>query len=365
MGSPSESIYTYLYEQLEHGKSAVLLTLLESQQSIRGIWLPDTNAIHWPDANAELSSGWSDYNETIHRLAVQAHAQGCLCLEECQPDFRIIAEPFFPQPQLIVFGGGHIALPLVDFAARTGFKVTVVDDRPKFANRARFPAAESVLCESFEKAFAQLKFHSATYAVIITRGHRYDQLCLEQVLARTTAYTGMIGSRRRLAIVFEELKQKGFAPEALAAVHAPIGLSIAAITPEEIAVSILAELIQVRRQAADSSGSSRTCQKDNDLDVLRELIAKDREPHAMATVLATKGSAPRKAGAKMLIYADGRTVGSIGGGCSEGEVILQGRERIRAGSGYRLHRVDLTGEAAEDEGMVCGGTMDVLIAYDS
>lgn len=349
-----DNIYSVLKEKHDSGENAVLLTVAGKGRISQAVW----------QSGSGYAAGSLDHsNDAAAQLAAEAEKSGCLRVLNQSDDDFIIAEPYTPQPQLIIFGGGHIAVPLADFAARTGFGVTVVDDRPKFANRARFPSADEVICESFEKAFDRLNFHQATYVVIVTRGHRYDQTCLEHTLTRTTAYTGMIGSRRRLAIVFDDLKQQGFDPDALAAVHSPIGLKINAVTPEEIAVAILAELIQVRRTAPELTGQDRTCYKDNDLEVLGNLADSKHEPKAIVTVIATKGSAPRKAGAKMIVYPDGRTVGSVGGGCSEGDVIVKGRNLIRKGSGYVLHRVDLTGDAAEDEGMVCGGIMDVLIEY--
>jgi xanthine dehydrogenase accessory factor len=353
-GLNQKNIYSILLEQHNNGKNAVLIS-----SAIAG----NLSQTVWQSAAGFLAGKPESGIDEAERLASDAEQTGCLRLVNRSDNDFIIAEPYTPQPQLIIFGGGHIAVPLADFAARTGFGVTVVDDRPKFANSARFPTADRVICESFEKAFDSLDFHQATYVVIVTRGHRHDQTCLENTLAKRTAYTGMIGSRRRLAIVFEDLKRQGFDADALANVHSPIGLKINAVTPEEIAVAILAELIQVRRSVPAAAGQDKKCYKDNDLDVLRALAANENEPKAIVTVIATKGSAPRKAGAKMIIYPDGRTVGSIGGGCSEGEVIVKGRSLIRKGSGYITHRVDLTGEAAEDEGMVCGGIMDVLIEY--
>ena len=280
-----------------------------------------------------------------------------------EADTTVLLEPFYPEERLIILGGGHIALPLTDFGARIGFSVTVVDDRPSFANRPRFPAASQVICSGFEETIQQLHITESDYVVIITRGHRHDQDCLSQLLRGTEPfYTGMIGSRRRVAAVKDELTGQGYDARRLQRVHSPIGLSIGAITPEEIAVSITAELIACKRLKSEASaGADRyTNRSDIDMEVLRALSDETKEPKSIVTIISSKGSVPRGAGAKMLVYPYGKIVGSIGGGCSEGAVINDARRIIGTG-GYLLKTVDMTGEAAEDEGMVCGGIMQVLI----
>lgn len=129
------------------------------------------------------------------------------------------------------------------------FQVTVVDDRPFFANSMRFAEADEVICENFEKAFQRLSIDSNTFVVIVTRGHRYDQLCLEEVLntAVKPAYIGMIGSRRKVTTIMNNLQENGIPEEVLNPVYAPIGLDIGAQTPEEIALSILAEMVMIKR----------------------------------------------------------------------------------------------------------------------
>ena len=199
--------------------------------------------------------------------------------------------------------------------------------------------------------------------VIITRGHRHDQACLKKLLPGTEPYyTGMIGSRRRVAAVKDELIEQGYNAERLQRVHSPIGLSIGAVTPEEIAVSISAELISCKRlKREDLPGEARyTNRSDVDISVLRALAAEKDKPKSIVTVISSKGSVPRGAGAKMLVYPDGRIAGSIGGGCSEAAVISDARQIIGTGE-FLLKTVDMTGDAAESEGMVCGGIMQVLI----
>lgn len=156
------------------------------------------------------------------------------------------------EPHLIIFGGGHVGKAVCQCASAAGFRVTVVDDRHAFANKQRFPEAFSVLCESFEQSFNRLTITPSTYVVIVTRGHRHDEDVLEQALRFTPHYIGMIGSKRKVLTVYDHLVAKGSPPGQLKGIHAPVGLDIGARTAEEIAVSIVAELIAARRNVLDS-----------------------------------------------------------------------------------------------------------------
>lgn len=276
----------------------------------------------------------------------------------------ILCEPFYSEGRLIILGGGHIAKPLAKYGADIGFKVTVVDDRPAFANQDRFPEASEVLCESFETCFDHLQVNSSDYVVIVTRGHRHDAVCLRNVLDSNPEYLGMIGSKRRVKNLMELLTGEGLDEGKLNQVYSPIGLRIGAVTPEEIAISIMAEIISKKRlsqSASEGPKRRQTNQSDFDYEVLENLANNDTEKRTIVTVVSKKGSVPRGPGAKMIIWLDGRSLGSIGGGCSEAEVILAARDLLQAGSGYLTMKVDMTGSVAEDEGMVCGGIMDVLI----
>ena len=128
------------------------------------------------------------------------------------------------------------------------FNVVVVDDREDFANRERFPEAQEIIVDDFQRVFESLRFHGNEYVAVVTRGHKHDALVLEEVLKRPTRYVGMIGSRRKSALILDHLRQKGIDEDALKSVHAPIGLDIEAETPQEIAVSIVAELIEAKRK---------------------------------------------------------------------------------------------------------------------
>ena len=148
--------------------------------------------------------------------------------------------------RLILCGGGHVSLEVAHIAQRLEFELAVIDDRPEFASPERFPMAARVVCAPFLKALDALGSRESDYYVILTRGHAHDRDCLEHVLRGKYAYAGMIGSRTKVAAVKAALEAAGIAREILDGVHSPIGLSIGAQTPAEIAVSIAAELVQER-----------------------------------------------------------------------------------------------------------------------
>lgn len=265
---------------------------------------------------------------------------------------------FLPPERLILLGGGHVSLALYEAARRVDFAVSVVDDRPAFASFTRFPEAREVLCDSFESALPRLNIGAGDFVCVLTRGHRDDVTCVKHLLGgNEPRYLGMIGSRRRVKRLFDMLAAEGYDRERIGRIHAPIGLSIGAVTPAEIAVSILAELIAARH--AQPTVEGLLPQQNTDLDALR-FLADDSRPAALLLVLASKGSTPVKGGALMAADKLGNCAGTIGGGCGENEALLAARRLIGTGNS-RVVTVDMTNDVAAMEGMVCGGTMDVLI----
>jgi xanthine dehydrogenase accessory factor len=166
----------------------------------------------------------------------------------CGGTLEIFIEPILPPALLYIFGAGHVAHSLYRTAKDVGFDVTVIDDRETYANRDRFPHARDVMAQDFDQATSNLQISDAAYIVIVTRGHRDDMRILRWAVQTPARYVGMIGSKRKTIAIFRELQKEGIPAELLHRVHAPIGLDIGAITPEEIAVSITAELIAVRRR---------------------------------------------------------------------------------------------------------------------
>jgi xanthine dehydrogenase accessory factor len=159
---------------------------------------------------------------------------------------RLYIEPIQRPSAVHIFGGGHVSLDVAWFAHRVGFEVVIIDDREEFANRERFPMAAEIRALSFEEAFKGAVFGPRDYVVIVTRGHLHDLVVLRRALEQSPAYIGMIGSRRKKAMIYEQLLKEGVSKEKLDGVYAPIGLDIRAETPEELGISIVGELIEVR-----------------------------------------------------------------------------------------------------------------------
>ena len=268
---------------------------------------------------------------------------------------------FLPRPRLILLGGGHVAGAVAKLAPMLDFSVTVCDDRPAFANRERFPAAEEVVCDAFAPAIRSLRIRPTDFVCVMTRGHRWDKECLDAVFAGPhPAYLGMVGSHRRSDGLRRTLLEEGKDPSLVEALHAPIGLAIGAVTPEEIAVSICAELIAFRSAGRKPDEQGFLGQTQADAPLLDFLAAGGR-PRDVLIVLSATGSTPAKPGAMMALDGAGFSMGTVGGGCAEAAAIARARRLIGTGT-QELVTVDLTPEDAEREGMVCGGTLRLLAA---
>ena len=171
----------------------------------------------------------------------------------CGGTLEIFVEPILPTPFLYIFGAGHVSLSLSKVATQAGFSTVVVDDREAYANRERFPEAAEIYADDYEKLFERLAPNSSAFIIAVTRGHRDDMRVLRWAVSTPARYVGMIGSKRKVIEIVKFLENEGVPAAQLERVHAPIGLEIGAVTPEEIAVSIVAEMIAVRRHAAVES----------------------------------------------------------------------------------------------------------------
>ena len=219
------------------------------------------NAVVWPqpDRCPKGELGLGVRNSAVlqdARQAVERKKHQRFHYEEEDGRFSVFFEVQARPPHLIIAGAGHIAVPLASIAKTCDFLVTVIDDRPQYAHAARFPTADRVLAGPFRPSLVDLRqgkkeFDSDTYLVLVTRGHQYDIDCLLEVLDDPVAYLGMIGSRRRIRAVFELLeKEQNIPASKFDRVRAPIGMDIGAITPAEIAVCIMAEIICVLREGS-------------------------------------------------------------------------------------------------------------------
>ena len=263
----------------------------------------------------------------------------------------VLVERITTPPHLVLCGAGHVSVYTAKIAKMVGFKVTVIDERGDFANSERFPEADALVSLPYREALEAINDPN-TYYVIVTRGHKDDNLCLETILNKPYAYCGMIGSKSKVQIVFNDLIARGYPKEKLNTVHSPIGLSIGANTPEEIAVCIVGEMIQVK------NGSDRGCEWDAALCGAIESLHK---PYAMVTLIDKRGSAPRSTGARMIVKKDGTIISSIGGGFGEYEASVRAKEMLEHGPSVMRYTCRMNNTDAAESGMVCGGTVDILI----
>ncbi len=273
-------------------------------------------------------------------------------------DQEVYYEELQGRPKIVICGGGHVGLALAGLLVQLRAEVTVIDDRPMYADLARETGADRVICDSFQQALAAVEDDRNIYFVIMTRGHRFDMVCLKEIMKKPHAYIGLMASRKRAAMIRQTIVEEGFSEAEAEALHVPIGLKIGAETPDEIAVSVAAELIKVH-----SEGRKRA-QMPKEITETVLHAGTGELPCVLATIIHRKGSGPRDAGTKMLIRADGRTVGTVGGGCNESAVITLARRMMAAPDGPKCirHLIDLRFDDTESEdGMACGGTMEVFL----
>jgi xanthine dehydrogenase accessory factor len=195
----------------------------------------------------------------------------------CGGTLEVFIEPVLPPALLYIFGAGHVALSLCQTASNAGFDVVVADDRSSYATKERFPAARELHAMEFDDAMHALDPNESSYIVIVTRGHRDDMRILRWAVQTRARYVGMIGSKRKVIEIFKTLKDEGVAANLFDRVHAPVGLDIGAVTPEEIAVAITAELIAIRRHATGPLPhlSWFRTQRDESTESATEVLGKD------------------------------------------------------------------------------------------
>ena len=256
-----------------------------------------------------------------------------------EADVAPIREEWFrPQPKLILCGGGHVSREVAAFAHRLDFSVTVVDDRAEVVTRERFPDAENLICDSFENLSRYLE-PDACY-VVVTPDHKADLQCISTILPTRHRYLGMIGSRKKVASTFENLKAAGFSREQIDSVFAPIGLPIGAVTPAEIALSILGQIIQVKNKNHTASAD--------------KALLEAQGPGMLCLILEKQGSTPRGVGTMMFVGSD-TVLGSIGGSEPEYLAICHAREN----PGFCVQEYAFTRSAGNGVDSVRSGSIKV------
>ncbi len=253
-----KEIYAHMMEMMRSGEKGVLVTVIEVSGSAPRH--SGSKMVVRPDGRIFGSIGGGKLEADVISVALQTigtsgPVQHTYQLTEdegmwCGGSVKILFEPFGQQERLIVFGAGHIGHALAPMAAKAGFRVTVVDNRPEYASKDRFPDADKVIAGEYSDILSRLEFDPQTYMVIVTHSHKDDEEILNYCIHQPFAYLGVIGSKSKTLTMIKHLEEHGVDPDRLALIHSPIGLKIGAETPFEIAVSILAEIIAIRRGAS-------------------------------------------------------------------------------------------------------------------
>ncbi len=229
---------------MEKGKTVCLATVIASENPNIAV---GGKTIIFSDGSMEGNLGGEQTDLRLRDLALSTLNGKKSRVIDIEKGVRVFFDVLSSENRLLVCGAGHIAVPLARFCREVGFKVSVIDDRADFANPARFPDCD-IITEEFSIGLRDFPMNSSTYVVVITRGHEHDADCLLEILKKDTAYIGLIGSRRRVRFVLEMLEKKGIPKQRLQDVFTPIGTPIGGETPGEIAISITAELVCVRRK---------------------------------------------------------------------------------------------------------------------
>jgi xanthine dehydrogenase accessory factor len=269
-----ETVFAAALEALEQGEDAALVTIVSTQGSTpqrvgaRMLVFADGRTIGTIGGGCYENDAAGKARDIIRSrtaAVVRYDLSNSLAEENgliCGGRMDVFIEPLDPSPRLIIVGAGHVSQHVAKLAADVGFRVHVVDDRGKFASRERFPSVDEVTVADIEAFFTSADLPAASYVVVVTRGHAHDLSAMRALAGRPLRYIGMIGSRAKVARIFDALSGDGVSGEWLREVRAPIGLRIGAVTPEEIAVSIVAELIAVRRGAAADGRAEPAAMRD-------------------------------------------------------------------------------------------------------
>ena len=254
----NEDVFEAVAEALQRGEPAALVTIIRAQGSTpqrvgaKMLVFPDGRTVGTIGGGCyENEAFWKARTAIESRQPVIAKYELADDIAEdsgliCGGQMEVYIEPLEPAPALYLVGAGHVAFHLAQAAHTVGFRLHVIDDREKFANSERFPHAEEIVVESMPEWLTQAALPPHAYVVILTRGHRHDLEALRALAPKQLRYLGLIGSQAKVARIYEALEGGGISAEKLRKVHAPVGLDLGAVTPQEIAVSILAELIGVK-----------------------------------------------------------------------------------------------------------------------
>ena len=319
----------------------------KGKEPLRAAWVIDgeaagTCALFGPQG--EICRGLAFPEEAAQEIRVLPPEQEGILENEKR---KVFLEQIPGEKKLVICGAGHVALCLIRLCGTLGYGITVIEDREEYAGKAREAGAQQVICRPFDEALDGIAGDLSTAFVIMTREHAHDVECLRRILKKPFAYTGMMGSRSRTELVREQLLEEGCGPDKVHSVHMPIGLPIGSRTPEEIAVSVAAELISVLNAADPGEGYPPG---------MAEELAGGTQG-VLAMIVEKNGEAPRRPGTKMLVRNDGSFLGTVGGGYAEAVILENARSMIAEKSTRsRLVRVGM-----KKGTMHCGGEIMVFL----
>ena len=233
---------------MESKKRVVLVTVIREHGGAKGflgrkLLCDFLGEVSYNDFSPELTN---QFMNLVHEFLDQEKTALTFQMATAQGEFEIYLEKYIPAPKALIFGAGHVSQPTSHLLKMIGFHVTVIDDRGSFANKNRFPDADEIVVEGFEKALEQITIDENTWVILVTRGHKYDYMCLEKLIGKNTAFLGMIGSKSRAAITRRQLREAGFSEDNIAKLNCPVGLDIGGQNPEELAVSITSQIIAIK-----------------------------------------------------------------------------------------------------------------------
>lgn len=268
---------------------------------------------------------------------------------------NIFIEKIGGNKTLVICGAGHVANPVIKLAKMIGLYVIIIDDRKEFVEKAVKLGADKAICSDFNTALNSINSTKDTYYVVITRGHSFDKECVQTVLNKPNAYIGMMGSKNKVNKIKNALIEEGFDKLKLEKVDAPIGIKINAEGPEEIAISIIAQIIAVKNTNRNSTIYDKA--------ILDRLISKkDNEKCVLATIITKTGSTPRKVGTKMIVNSDKTIVGTIGGGVAESDAINESISLLeQSDKKCKILKANMYNDGTNGEDMICGGIIEILL----
>ncbi|MDO5410535.1 MAG: XdhC family protein [Lachnospiraceae bacterium] len=272
------------------------------------------------------------------------------CAETEKYEDHVCYESVRGRMSAVICGGGHIALALAPILKSLDYHVIIIDSRAAFADQKRFPMADEVICMDYEEALMSTALPQYASYIIVTSGHKFDYVCLKTILKnRSFFYVGMIGSRTKVASNFADLRRDGIDEALISKVHAPIGLPIGGQLPSEIAVSIAAQLIQIKSESEQHIIETEVAQG----------ILQQEEDAVMVSIIEKNDSSPRGKGSRMVVTESGKVYGSVGGGAIEFEAI-QYAETLCGKEAFDVRNYDLSGAGAKNLGMICGGKVKLM-----